>query len=68
MSTGGMILVILAVIGYFAFLPAMVVVFSMTDEELFAEDSDLRWKRVYWAGVVASLLALYLIYRMSHMG
>ena len=67
MSTGGIILVILAAVGYFALFPAMVTGWWLIEEGRY-EESDFVWRRVYWLGAVVCLLALYLIYRMSHMG
>lgn len=67
MSIGSTVLVIAAVIGYFALLPAIVVAFWL-DEEGCYQELDYAWRRVYWSGAVVCLLAIHLIYRMSHLG
>ena len=64
MNIGSIVLVIVAVLGYFAFLPAMVVSLWLDEEGRF-DEADYTWRRVYWVGFVASLTAVVLIMYMS---
>ena len=63
MSIGNIVLVIVALIGYFALFPAMVVSLRLEEEGRF-DEADYTWRRVYWVGFVASLTAVVLIMYM----
>ncbi len=63
MSIGNIVLVIVALIGYFALFPAMVVSLWLEEEGRF-DEADYTWRRVYWVGFVASLTAVVLIMYM----
>lgn len=60
---GSTMLVTVAVVGYFAILPAMVVAFWLMEEDRL-DEADYTWRRVYWVGAVVSLTAMVLIMYM----